>query len=161
MMTTFQSLPVAERVRFLSISELFRDIHPADLEEIQTLLNEEKFEKDSQIFLEDDRGDNLYLLFSGSVKITLRAVWRMETENLIKMIRPGEIFGEFSFIDGARRSASAEALEDSVALVLTRPDFNTYAVEKPSVALNVMHNFAWLLTNKIRNTTMLYRSSIP
>ncbi|MFZ5572447.1 MAG: Crp/Fnr family transcriptional regulator [Thermodesulfobacteriota bacterium] len=148
-----------DRIRFLALSELFNNISPADLADIETLLTEVSLPKDTQIFSEDDIGDNMYLLSRGSVKITIRMVWRKEEEEWISIIRPGEIFGEFSFIDGAKRSASAWTMEDSSALVLSRADFDRYSLEKPSVALAVMHNFAWLLTRKVRSTTLLYRNA--
>ncbi len=148
-----------KRIRFLALSELFTNISPADLAEIDALLTDTSFPRNSQIFSEDDIGDNMYLLYEGSVKITLRTMWRKEEEEWINVIHPGEIFGEFSFIDGAKRSASAWTMEESTALVLTRSDFDQFSLRKPSVALTIMHNFAWLLTRKIRSTTMLYRNT--
>ncbi len=148
-----------DRIRFLALSELFNNVSPADLAEIESLLTEVAFPKDTQIFSEEDIGDNMYLLSEGSVKITIRMVWRKEEEEWISIIHPGEIFGEFSFIDGAKRSASAWTMEPSNALVLSRSDFDRFSLKKPSVALAVMHNFAWLLTKKVRSTTLLYRNT--
>lgn len=148
-----------DRIRFLALSELFTNISPADLEDIDSLLTMLAFPKDTQIFSENDIGDNMYLLYEGSVKITLRMMWRKEEEEWITIVHPGEIFGEFSFIDGARRSASAWTMEKSIALVLSRADFDQYSTRKPAVALSVMHNFAWLLTRKVRSTTLLYRNA--
>lgn len=147
-----------DRITFLSLSELFRDIAPKDLEGIFELLQEETIPANTQVFNEDDISDAIYILKEGSVKITLRAVWRMQKEDIITIVRPGEIFGEFSFIDGARRSASAVAQDDIVVYTLSRRKFDAYAVDHPVVATAVMHNVAWLLTQKIRNTNMLYRS---
>ena len=147
-----------DRIKFLSLSELFRDISPKDLNGVFELLQEETIPANTQVFHEDDISDAIFILKEGSVKITLRAVWRMQKEDIITIIRPGEIFGEFSFIDGARRSASAMALDDITVFTLSRADFDVYAIKHPTVATTVMHNIAWLLTQKIRNTNMLYRS---
>jgi CRP-like cAMP-binding protein len=147
-----------ELIRFLALSELFKDIHPKDLEDIVKIIDRDEFDVNTDVFGEDDLGDNLYILFSGSVQIVIKAVWRKRKEEMIQMIRPGEIFGEFSFIDGSRRSASAVSVEKSRVLILSKAKFDKYSIDKPTVALTIMQNFAWILTQKIRNTTMLWRN---
>ena len=147
-----------EVVTFLELSELFKDIHPKELEHIAGILDHEAFEVNADVFGEDDLGDNLYILYTGSIKIIVKAVWREKKEEMIEIIQPGEIFGEFSFIDGMRRSASAVSVEKSEVLILSKAKFDKFSIEKPDVALTVMQNFAWILTQKIRNTTMLWRN---
>jgi len=145
-------------VNFLSLSELFKDIHPKDLEKLSDFLETEHFDVNINVFGEDDLGDNLYILYRGSVKIIVRAVWHMKQEEMIQIIRPGEIFGEFSFIDGCRRSASAITVDKSKVLILSKEKFDRFSIDNPAAALSIMQNFAWILTQKIRNTTMLWRS---
>jgi len=147
-----------ELVNFLGLSELFKDIHTRDLERLSELLEIKHLDANVDIFGEDDLGDNLYILYRGSVKIIVRAVWRMMKEEMIRIVRPGEIFGEFSFIDGCRRSASAITIERSKVLILSKEKFDRFSIDNPAAALSVMQNFAWILTQKIRNTTMLWRS---
>ncbi len=147
-------------VEFLALSEIFKDVPDQDLKEISSICKIEQYTKNQQVFVEDDHGDHLYILFSGSVKITIRATWRERKEEMIQMIRPGEIFGEFSFIDGGRRSASAIAMEDVTILCLSRADFDTLSQSIPASGLCIMHNFAWILTSKLRKTTMLWRSTM-
>jgi len=147
-----------ELVNFLSLSELFKDIHPKDLEKLSDFLETEHFDVNINVFGEDDLGDNLYILYRGSIKIIVRAVWRMKQEEMIQIIGPGEIFGEFSFIDGSRRSASAVTVDKSKVLILSKEKFDEFSIDNPAAALSVMQNFAWILTQKIRSTTMLWRS---
>jgi CRP/FNR family transcriptional regulator, cyclic AMP receptor protein len=145
-------------IRFLELSELFKDIHPKDLENIASIIDIEAFDANVDVFGEDDLGDNLYVLYKGSIKIIIKAVWREKKEEMIQIIQPGEIFGEFSFIDGCRRSASAVSIEKSEVLILSKAKFDKFSIDKPAVALTIMQNFAWILTQKIRNTTMLWRN---
>ncbi len=147
-----------ELIRFLGLSELFKDIHPKDLENIASIIDQEAFDKNEDVFGEDDLGDNLYVLYTGSIKIIIKATWREKKEEMIQIIQPGEIFGEFSFIDGCRRSASAVSIEKSEVLILSKAKFDKFSIDKPAVALTIMQNFAWILTQKIRNTTMLWRN---
>ncbi len=147
-----------ELTKFLGVSELFRDISQKDLAEIQKLLIEKRIPKDKEVFKADDLGDNLYLLYKGKVKILIPAELRGKKEELVDTILPGEIFGEFSFIDGGRRSASAITIEACDVLVLSRTDFELFSQEKPYIALAMMHNFSWILTEKLRNTNLLWRN---
>ncbi len=146
-------------IKFLAVSELFKDISPDDLAEIGAILREVNVKANEFVFNEDDIGDHLYILRKGSMKIAIKTVWRKQEEEMLEIIRPGEIFGEFSFVDGHRRSASAWALDPTELLVLSKADFDKFSIENPVIALSVMQNFAWILTNKCRNTTMLWRSS--
>ena len=50
--------------------------------------------------------------------------------------------------------------KDLSVLELSRAVFDSYAAKSPAIATTIMHNIAWLLTQKIRNTNMLYRSLI-
>jgi CRP-like cAMP-binding protein len=149
-----------ELTRFLELSELFKDIHPKDINDIAEIFDHEEFQLDTDVFGEDDLGDNLYILYKGSIQIIMRAVWREKKEEMIQMVQPGEIFGEFSFIDGCRRSASAVSVERSHVLILSKAKFDKFSIDKPAVALTIMQNFAWILTQKIRSTTMLWRNGV-
>lgn len=145
-------------VKFLALSELFKDIPQTELADFARIIKKETFAMSKKVFSEDDVGDNLFILYEGSIEIVIRVTWKMEEEEILQIIQPGKIFGEFSFIDGYRRSASAKALENSKALILPRSEFDKYSQEKPLVALGIMHNYAWILTNKVRKTTILLRS---
>ncbi len=146
-------------IKFLGVSELFKDLSTEGLKKICSILKEVNVGVNEAVFNEDDAGDLLYILRKGSVKIAVKTVWRKREEEMVEVVRPGEIFGEFSFIDGHRRSASAWALDPTSLLVMSKADFDNFSIENPVVALGVMQNFAWILTNKLRNTTMLWRSS--
>ncbi len=148
---------MSEITKFLGVSELFRDISQEDLSEVEKFLKEEKISQGEEVFKADDLGDNLYILYGGRVRISIRADMEDKTEEQVDTIQMGEIFGEFSFIDGGQRSAGALALEDSTVLILTREDFENFSQEKPYIALAMMHNFAWILTEKLRSTNMLWR----
>ena len=75
------------------------------------------------------------------------------------MARPGEIFGEFTFIDVRRRSASARALRDSRVSIFSREVFQEFSRRKPQSALIVLYNITKVITDRARDTTMMWRSS--
>jgi CRP-like cAMP-binding protein len=66
------------------------------------------------VFSENDPARHLYVLESGSLDIAKK---RGEGERLLSKIRPGECFGEMSFIDMQPRSATVRATAASVVWV--------------------------------------------
>ena len=76
-----------------------------------------KVKKGSIIFTENSEGDEMYVISSGSVKIyrTINA----EKVNLAAL-STNAFFGEMCLLLGGPRTATAEALEDTELLALTR-----------------------------------------
>ena len=79
------------------------------------------YRKGQLLFVENDPGESLIILRRGSV-----AVFRTSPTGeraVLNVMRPPETLGEVSLLDGAARSASAEAIEDTSALALSRAAF--------------------------------------
>lgn len=69
--------------------------------------HEERFSANSTIFAEGERGDNLYIVVDGKVRIS-RMVPGMG-EECLAILQRGEVFGEMALIDDQPRSADARA----------------------------------------------------
>jgi len=72
------------------------------------------------VFEEGDLGDRAYLVQKGLVEIVKR---RGGGEEVVRLVRPGEIFGAMSAIDEQPRVATARAAEDSVCVVISKRMF--------------------------------------
>jgi CRP-like cAMP-binding protein len=55
---------------------------------------------------------------------------------------PGDVFGELALLDGAPRSASATALEQSRLLTLDRPAFVAFLRDQPDASLTLLGDLA-------------------
>lgn len=73
-----------------------------------------------RIFAQGDAGDAAYILYKGKVAI-LQHIDGQRIE--LGTVGPGDIFGEMAVIDGARRMATATAVEDCVLACIPRPVF--------------------------------------
>jgi CRP-like cAMP-binding protein len=62
----------------------------------------------------------------------------MEEEVTLNAIRPGNMVGELSFLDGASRYASLVALSDTRVLGLSRSDLEALLEANPKVVYHVM-----------------------
>ena len=67
-----------------------------------------QLERGDVLFREGERGDRLYILISGKIKLGRSS--SDGRENLVAIVGPGEMFGELSMFDPAPRSATATAL---------------------------------------------------
>lgn len=80
-----------------------------------------RFEAGQTIFREGDAPDHAYLLESGAVEITAERAGRPV---VLSRLGPGDLLGEMAVIDESPRTATAVALESSVALVIDRGQIN-------------------------------------
>ena len=91
------------------------------LESLAGRLRRRRFRRNEVIFHQGDPGDALHIVAAGAVKILLPSA--EGDEAIIATLRPGDFFGELALLDGAPRSATAGALEQSETLVLPRDVF--------------------------------------
>ncbi len=82
------------------------------------------------IFKEGEPGNEMYLIKSGSVKITKRIGGR---EKVLAVLKEGDFFGEMSVLDGSFRSASAATEEKTKLIIVDRDAFLTRARENPFI----------------------------
>jgi CRP/FNR family cyclic AMP-dependent transcriptional regulator len=71
------------------------------------------------VFTQDQPGDGMYVLAEGAVKLFVSS----RDGGIVELVRhrPPATFGEVALLDGGPRTASAEAVERSTLLVVTRP----------------------------------------
>ena len=81
------------------------------------------------LFSAGDRGDSIYYLESGRVKILKRN--RDGKEILLTIVSPGEVFGERAALGEDPRDVSAEVLDDAVIYVVPRDSFLQFASQAP------------------------------
>ena len=85
---------------------------------------------------EGSADDHLYVVVSGVLGVVKGAGG--EGEVTLNAIRPGDVVGELSFLDGATRYASLVALSDTRVLGLSRDDLEALLDTRPKVVYHVM-----------------------
>ena len=85
---------------------------------------------------EGSADDHLYVVVSGVLGVVKSA--GMEEEVTLNAIRPGNVVGELSFLDGSERYASLVALSDTRVLGLSRADLEGLLETRPKVVYHVM-----------------------
>ena len=96
--------------------------------------------KNSMIILEEEYGDLVFVVNSGTIKIT--RVNDEGKEVILALLGPGEIFGELAILDGEARSANALAQENCNLLAINKEDFLDILKNNFSVSYNLMCELA-------------------
>lgn len=135
-------LSIAERVAFLKETRLFSDALTGDLEGVAAAAQEVRL-ADDQIFIrEGEKGDTLYFVVRGQVKVHSSGV---------EFVRRGrrECIGEIAVIDEGPRSTSVSSIGDVLLLKITRDDF--YRAVQGNVSL--LQNTLRIVVGKLREDT--------
>ena len=90
------------------------------------------YERGELIFEENEKSSELYLLLSGHVEVS--KVIRKKNKKVLAILDPGAILGEGALLSDKPRAASAKAMDDIEVLVLSKPDFEQFAKDKPEAA---------------------------
>jgi CRP-like cAMP-binding protein len=123
----------------------------------------EKFKKvnvtsGEYVFKENDSGDTLYIVEKGTV--SLKKLIINDYEKTLFVATEGVVFGEFGFVDGKERSASAFAEKDSALLSLKREDFDAFIKEHPLTGAKLYNNLLGTIISRLRMTNDAYRDAI-
>ena len=121
-------------------------------------LQSTSFSLGETVFKENDRDDRLYVVEKGAVSL-IKALGS-DMNKTILIAPEGSIFGEFSFIDGGQRSASALASDDTVLLSLDRKDFDALNSQFPAIGTKLYNNLLLTLTRRIRKTSEAHWGTI-
>ncbi len=131
---------------FLRRVQIFSELPDGDLSRFLGIVSERTYKEDEVIFHAEDPGHSLFILKSGSVKISICD--RKGNEDILKIMYPFDFFGEMSLLDGQHRSATVTALEKSIALIIKREHFIELIRKSPQIALNMLA----LLSRRMRKT---------
>lgn len=136
---------MSEYLSYLTNNALFSFLSDQQLSEIDQLIVERIYKKGRIIFLEGEKGEAVYLLRTGRVKISTQA--EDGREQILHFIHPGEIFGEVVLYDGGSYPASSEAVEDSRVGMIRNIDMDKLTLSNPGIALAMLK----ILSKRLRN----------
>jgi uncharacterized membrane protein len=133
---------------------LFASLDDDAARELRSLLSDKTVPQNTRLFRQGEKGDAMYLIESGRVRISILA--EDEEELTLAELAQGDFFGEMSIIDGRQRSADARVIEDAQLAILSREAFLTFVRSNPDVALKMLS----ALTDRLRRTDELLRSRV-
>ena len=87
------------------------------------------------IFRQGDEGDEMFVISRGRVRLSLGGP---DGQREIAVLQAGDFFGELSLLSGARRTATAMALDDCVLLAIRRDVFAMMMQDDLEVVFRMM-----------------------
>jgi serine/threonine protein phosphatase PrpC len=123
--------------RYLSYKELVRVSNIAEMIELKG---------EQVIFSAGQQGDAMYVVLSGTVKLT-------KGETLVTELGRGAHFGEMALVDRSVRSLGATAAEGTRLVVIHRKDFYEIIKREPALATKMLWSFVQVLGQRLRKTT--------
>lgn len=100
---------------------LFENISDAGREALADICLTKDVKKKEILFFEGDRGLSVYILVKGNVRL-----YKSDSDGkeiVIKVVKPGEMFGEVILFEQSAYPVNAAALQDSTLLLIPRHQF--------------------------------------
>jgi CRP/FNR family cyclic AMP-dependent transcriptional regulator len=131
--------------------DLFRErgLSAAEMKLLATFSSEERFREGSMIFREGERGEKLYIVLDGRVRIS-KFIPGVGEEALTVLDR-GDFFGEMALIDDKPRSADGKAHEgDATVLSIDRATLNEILSMDPHASLQFLNLLCRMISRRLR-----------
>jgi len=137
-----------EDVKLLKQIPLFKDFKTTELLSVNMVAKSKSYEPGEAIIKEKARGDGLYIIKSGRVRVVKTDSFG--DEHLLAYLSEGEYFGEISLVDRAPRSASVIAEEPSQCVVIKHTDFQNLIAGNKEIERKFYKSFSQVLCDRLR-----------
>ena len=146
-------MDLQHRAGVLARTELFGGIDGAARRRIAEHVAERVVERGQCVFVQDEPGDRMYVLAEGAVKLFVAS----RDGGIVELVRhrPPATFGEVALLDGGARSASAEAVERSTLLVVTRAELLRLLRTEDQVAEALLRTLGTIVRRTTRQVSDL------
>jgi CRP-like cAMP-binding protein len=126
---------------------------------LRSTMTEVRLGRSAELFAEGDRGDRLYVILEGKIKLGRTS--GDGRENLLAILGPGEMFGELSLFDPGPRTATATSVGESRLIGLGHDDLQPFLLRHPEVAQTLLHALARRLRRTNETLADLVFSDVP
>ena len=133
-----------ERIRLLSMVDIFEPLTEEEIESLNGQLPDRHLQKGEIFFGPDDLSERLFLLQSGRIRIFRTTPDGREFT--LAVVGSGTVFGEMALTGQQLEGAYAQAMEPSQVSTMLRGDLERLVLEKPEVGLRIME----LLSERLR-----------
>lgn len=114
---------------------LFRDLNEYELEKVAEIAISRDWNKNSHIFMQGEPLENVYFINDGKIKIYKSDI--NGREQIVNILKKGEMFPHVGFFRKGGYPAFAEALEPSNLAVIPISQFEKVLVQNPELSIKV------------------------
>ena len=153
-----------EMIKGLKTFPLLSTLPDGDLALLASVMEEKRFPAGTEILQEGEPGDEMYLLWEGSVDVLKKTLYGEPYVTASLQDSYHCSFGEMALIDRGKRSATVRAKTDCRALSLSYGDFQRFCREHPSIGLELLMSISDTLVHNLRmeneNLHIVYQALI-
>lgn len=121
--------------KLLSTFSLFRDLNDAEMDKIVQISITREWKKGNHIFMKDDPIENVYFMYSGKIKIYKSDI--NGREQIVNIIKNGDMFPHVGFFRKGGYPAFSEVIEDAILIVISNDDFEKVLLDNPELCIKV------------------------
>ena len=143
-------------VDLIKQAQIFADLDDDELAAVAEISSEQSFKFGQKIFKEGERGNRLFIISEGEVRISRDVPG--SGEEALTVLKAGACFGEMAVFDRSERSTDAIANVDCKLLTISRPDFEMLMDFNRDLAYKILWSVVRLLTERLRITNDNLRS---
>lgn len=136
---------------FLAGTALFSGMSGLELKAVSEFLKRRDFARGAVVFREGERGEELFIVFSGRVGSFVTQ--SDGTRRRIYEFGPGRFFGEMAIVEGEPRSATCWAEEDTTLLVLEGIDFYRLVFDYPMIGLKLLSSIGRVMVSWLNESS--------
>jgi CRP-like cAMP-binding protein len=147
------------KINYLSNIEIFQDLSQGELEEMDRQLTMSSCESGRIFYMPEETGEVLFLLKKGRVQL-----YRISPNGkklVVATLGPGAIFGEMSLVGQGMHNTFAEAVDECLLCVMSRPDVERLMREKPKVTFRFVEALGERMTSLESRLEEIAFKSIP
>ncbi len=130
-----------------------------DAEALLSQMTPHRMERGDILFREGDRGDSLYVIADGKVKLGRTSA--DGRENLVAILGPGEMFGELSLFDPGPRTMTATAVAETTVLGFGNDALTRVLTGRPEVPKALLAALAKRLRRTNEHLADLVFTDVP
>jgi CRP/FNR family transcriptional regulator, cyclic AMP receptor protein len=123
-----------------------------EIDKIASFFEIKKYPANTVIFKEGDAGDFIGFVVSGKLEVKKQTEFK-GNQIIVALLSKGALVGELSMFDKHSRSATVEAVEDTILVVLTNEAMETLLRQYPAIGIQLLKGFIRILSLRLRKVT--------
>ena len=132
----FSCKTVGKNKTCIEIVPIFSTLTCEEMMEVAMITNSREYKKGEMIYMAGDKGEKLFVIHKGRVKITRFS--DSGKEQVIRVLGQGDFMGELSLFVHEPLTDNAEALEDTTVCVIDGEKLKGLMVKYPTIAFKVL-----------------------
>lgn len=124
----------------IEIVPIFSNLTYEEMMEVARITTEKTYEKGEMIYMAGDKGEKLYVIHTGKVKVT--RFTESGKEQVIRVLGPGEFMGELSLFSPLPLTDNGETLSKTRVCMIDGEKLKELMKKYPTIAFKVMEELS-------------------